>query len=371
MKFKFILMVCLFITTFEATALNSQLKAGYDLESVRNLTSIIFSDFKRHRGDTALHVFARHGLTKRLRRYLMFIDKEYCTIINAANHRRNTPLIEAVKNDQRDCATLLIEHGADTSLLDEKEYSALAHALAQNNLPLVEELVAHHAIVTSKILSQINQITNSHRRDKILEILLSNGAFPTHVGNFSPRLPPCCMAAYLNLPNLLEGLIQCGTNVDEQSQNDDSQGSTALMFACQKGFSECVVVLKNHASPLIENERRKTAFFFTCVEAKGCNYLNCVERSGTDAPKICGILADMVVKDIKEVEHEDYQLQTLRGFATMTGAVKAVALMDAHGFSHCADRVRKELPRLEKAIDDHYNRIKLSLSQACSKSVGE
>jgi len=87
-------------------------------------------------GRTALHVAAGNNDADAICRLL-----EWGADVNLCDFKKRSPLHIAARSGHMQVAMLLLEVGADLNAKDEKEYTAVAHAEAQNRFALMDRLV--------------------------------------------------------------------------------------------------------------------------------------------------------------------------------------------------------------------------------------
>ncbi|NWV29306.1 ANKR7 protein, partial [Origma solitaria] len=98
--------------------------------------------------------------------------------LNPGDKFNKTPLMKAVEHQHRDCAALLLEHGASHDYRDASGNTALHLAVMVSSKSLVELLLEHGADIDAKNKSGLTPltvaITESH--DEMVKLLLQKGA---------------------------------------------------------------------------------------------------------------------------------------------------------------------------------------------------
>ncbi|NXI23631.1 ANKR7 protein, partial [Sterrhoptilus dennistouni] len=94
---------------------------------------------------TPLHLACVNGCAD----VVQFLVKKKCKL-NPCDKMNKTPLMKAVEQEHRDCAAILLEHGANHNLRGASGNTALHFALMVCNKSLVELLLEHGAAIDAK-----------------------------------------------------------------------------------------------------------------------------------------------------------------------------------------------------------------------------
>ncbi|KAL6439459.1 hypothetical protein ACFW04_003941 [Cataglyphis niger] len=171
-----------------------------------------------------------------------------------------TPLHQAVKNNHADVVRILVKHGADVNVKDERLITPLLLAGSAVNRDDLKEMTKFVEIVKILVAAKvfINIIhpdtgtTTLHHAAMLgsaeaTEILLSNGAWPMYKCKSSGSTPLHIVASTGStetLMVLLEAMLP--HNIDTRDQIN----RTALHRAAYRGHRECVQILLDHGANL-------------------------------------------------------------------------------------------------------------------------
>ena len=197
-----------------------------------------------------------------------------CTNVNECDTQKKTPLMIAAQTGNADAVTLLLECGADASLVDISGKSALWYAIQSYDYYTLLSLMytqnqfinqPDKAGITPLIyaISNIPLDTDINRYLEVIDFLLTSGAH-AHQADIH-GLTPLLHAIRLSFSDikyqpltvaLLSLLISCGADIDAQ----DIHGYTCLMRAVEYNLKEVVeLLLRLHADCAIINRGQTAA----------------------------------------------------------------------------------------------------------------
>ena len=200
-----------------------------------------------------LHVAARYNLISLVQAIL----ERGGDVNNRATDTDSTALAEACRHGHIEAARLLLEHGADTELCDEKRCTPLWEAVHHGHSDTVELLVGAGANVDAAgEHAQTPLHEASHRNDvRSVKLLLAAGADPNCRSSRDTRCAsPLSLAAEEGHLAVLRALLQCErTSVDLR----DLHGWTALARAARHGHTEIIEVLLAHGANVNSQDSRQ------------------------------------------------------------------------------------------------------------------
>ncbi|MGB5636609.1 MAG: ankyrin repeat domain-containing protein [Waterburya sp.] len=196
---------------------------------------------------------------------------------NIANNLSNTPLIWAIKEPRinQKIIHLLLEYHADINCIGHMNKTPLTWAVIHNEIDLVELFLRNGAdpnIPDKEIGTPILRATLDNHL-KIVELLLRYGTkyYLETEKTFGIRL--LFTAAYYGHEEIINFLIEQTKNAPQNElkinfdaqwygeDNDEDNGSTALIFALQNSYVEIAKSLIQAGSSLeITNDQGKSAF---------------------------------------------------------------------------------------------------------------
>ncbi|CAH2311159.1 ankyrin-3-like [Pelobates cultripes] len=167
---------------------------------------------------TPVHLAAQNNHQKVLQVFLEEEAKRY-------KNRRNFLHMAAIKDDSK-LVMMLLKNGAQVDAIDEKNQTALFHAVSSQHEATVKVLLEHGALIDSNIIDIAFKTNN----EKIFGLLLeySKGLSP------DTMISAMFKAVKLNLYGIINALIDKGTDVN--ATNDLNY--TPLLLAAELGKSE-------------------------------------------------------------------------------------------------------------------------------------
>ncbi len=192
-----------------------------------------------------------------LRKYLKNIKKQ------SQINDRYSPLIAAVKNnDLETVITLLSDPMTDVNMKDHTEWTALATAIHQGNLKIVEVLVNHKGIIldapsSSRCWTALMEAIFTQNVE-IVKLLIEKGANINAVNNLGVTV--LILAVWHGTPEIIDLLLSFNADEDKKLNinNKNTSGYTALFYAAQRNNLDLVKKLINLGA-IIENESMETS----------------------------------------------------------------------------------------------------------------
>ncbi|XP_054350412.1 ankyrin repeat domain-containing protein 7 isoform X3 [Pongo pygmaeus] len=122
---------------------------------------------------TPLHLACANGHTD----VVLFLIEQQCKI-NVQDSENKSPLIKAVQCQNEDCATILLNCGADPDLRDIRYNTALHYAVCGQSLSLVEKLLEYEADIEAKNKDGYTPLLVAviNNDPKMVKFLLEKGA---------------------------------------------------------------------------------------------------------------------------------------------------------------------------------------------------
>ena len=152
-----------------------------------------------------------------------------------------TALMVACKEGHLDTTELLIDYKADINLVAKKGMTALAYACVRGHLSIVKLLFKNGAADNvNKLIALACRNANLSLLTFLIE-LRDKMAVPEQ----NEFLPLLAASAHGGQLQVVQYLLDNGAPVN---QAQDSDGATALMFACQKGYTEVARLLLKHGA---------------------------------------------------------------------------------------------------------------------------
>ena len=158
-------------------------------------------------GNSPLHLAASNG------------HVDMCKILpmedlNSKNSKGATPLILATKEGHHEVCRMLIEKGADMSIVDTSDKSALMHAAWFGDLKMSSLLIENHADVKQEEGNR-TALHYACRADseEVVKLLLREGADPTAGGVWTPLH----VAAGYAGPGVAASLLDAGADINAVS----------------------------------------------------------------------------------------------------------------------------------------------------------
>ncbi|NXH51965.1 ANKR7 protein, partial [Rhabdornis inornatus] len=108
---------------------------------------------------------------------VQFLVEKKCKL-NPCDELNKSPLMKAVEHQHRDCAAILLEHGADPSHRGVSGNTALHFAIMVSNKSLVELLLEHGAYINAKNKLGYTPLTLAvtENCEEMVKFLLQKGA---------------------------------------------------------------------------------------------------------------------------------------------------------------------------------------------------
>lgn len=176
------------------------------------------------------------------------------------NYDNSTALMWACNEGHLPAVELLLERGANPSLISKHGFTPLACALANDHKPIVQKLltlkeVDVNAFITIDQVKPLGWCCARSDRNHFIPQLIQAGADPNGVVNVKNRLP---LMSAIDTDNLaaIPVLIERGARVNERNRKK----LTPLMFAALKNNSQAIsTLLMNNADPDLKTDNGNTA----------------------------------------------------------------------------------------------------------------
>jgi len=160
-----------------------------------------------------------------------------------SSKRKYTPLHQAIHDGHQDAAALFLRHdGALGNAIDRDGNSCLGLAILENSIPLVRLLISHGAdvdVVNDRKLSLLHLAT-SHKNCEIITLLLEQGAYPG-VWNDDGRAPlhEAVIEDQDEIVSVFASRCLLPGNLDMRTED----GRTPLILAIENGSAKSAKVL--------------------------------------------------------------------------------------------------------------------------------
>ena len=218
-------------------------------------------------GSTPLHWASRlghDGIVVALLRKAQREDdgtRPYLDFVNHRNKDGKTAFIEAVREDRRSIIQILLCHGADCSITDNADISAL-HVASNRGFKEVVDVILKHATIEldQKSLTKLLNLRNNQGKTALID------------------------AAETDRPRIFKALLDHGADYAIVSKS----GTTALHFASHRGHFDIVAKLMEHASRDPNTERFREFLDYRNNEGKTA----LMDATETDRPRIMQMLLD-------------------------------------------------------------------------------
>ena len=201
---------------------------------------------------TALYYAASCGLSE-LMEYLISTRGED---VNAKCGVRGTPLHVASRNGHLNAVSLLLDHGADLNMTDDRERTALCAAYVGRHLEVMRLLLGRGATADVHYDSYglLTHDASYGGRVDAIRLLLQHNA---NVNATSPRTKtPLHWAAEYGQANVAEVLIEHGADINALSDRGTPLGSASL-YGC---LEVARILLEHGADVHIRNPSGRTPF---------------------------------------------------------------------------------------------------------------
>ena len=177
-------------------------------------------DIKDANGWTALLICARNGWAQHLDIIKVLLDAG-ANVNQADTEYHFTPLMLSSYNGNTEIARELIRRGADVSLLDKNDNSAIEKAAESGHLEIVKLLIASAAVIGHRVFAKV--IQNGHIA--ILKYLLTI-TLPPQDAVFD--------AVYHNQPKAIRVLAKAGADMNHENP---------VHWAIDENYNECLRTL--------------------------------------------------------------------------------------------------------------------------------
>ncbi|EGE85142.2 CDK inhibitor PHO81, variant [Blastomyces dermatitidis ATCC 18188] len=187
-------------------------------------------------GRIPLHYACMHGRVEMVKPLL---DAGICTI-DAMDHDNFTPLIHSIIRDQLPCVEQLLAHNARINPASESDHIPLNLACQHASLPIINLLLERNAelLPDAEGLYPQHLVARSCRAPEVLLVLKSHGADLDQKDKLY-QWTPIFHAASEGCVGCLRTLLECGVNPDVL----DEKGLSAMYYAAWEGHLECMILL--------------------------------------------------------------------------------------------------------------------------------
>ncbi|XP_045441810.1 ankyrin repeat domain-containing protein 26 isoform X3 [Pipistrellus kuhlii] len=99
-------------------------------------------------------------------------------LLNLCDNENRTALIKAVQCQEEECATILLDHGADPNIMDILGNTALHYAVLGQNIAIVEKLLSFKANIEARNKDDLTPLSlaQSENKEHMVEFLVNRGA---------------------------------------------------------------------------------------------------------------------------------------------------------------------------------------------------
>jgi len=243
-------------------------------------------------------------------------------------HIGNKALILAAANGDKNIVELMLEHGVRINATDEKDLTALSHAIIQGKTEIVKLLFDQGATVnkadpygrTAVILAIL------HEQTEVIKILAETDCI-------------CRLAKSKDNLKELEILLQHGANINAT----DKSGVTPLHYAIRRGQTEVVKFLIDHGADVnIEDKWGSTPLF------------------SSNSVKITKLLLDSGRVNIEHISKNGFPIlqsaisnKELTKIRLIIQHGANINAQDKWGFTPLHHAIRSEQPKVIKLLIDH------------------
>ena len=194
-------------------------------------------------------------------------------------HRASGALYLATTNQQIDVVKLLLKHGADPNLGQNKPLNA---ACSKGDLELVEILMEHGAKLQIPSGNDKNtELVEASKGDnlQLVEYLISKGADVNYANGKNSAITAACEYSSVEMVELL---LNCGADVNLVT----STGDTGLIVACERDEAVLVRVLVGRGADMIMYNRGGSSPFLTAYENENLEMVDLFLERGIDLNRI-------------------------------------------------------------------------------------
>ncbi|XP_069912023.1 ankyrin repeat domain-containing protein 26 isoform X10 [Oryctolagus cuniculus] len=192
------------------------------IEIIRNQKQIVSIDRITR---TALHWACAKGHQD----MVAFLISRRC-LLDPQDKRAATPLIKAVQCPAENCATLLLDHGADPNIEDEIGNTALHYAAYGGNTRMAEKLLSSNADIEKKNETGLTPllVAIQQNQESMVKFLILQNADVFAIDNL--HRTSLMFAGWYNTEDIVHMLLELGVDV----LSEDIAGHSARDYALQK-----------------------------------------------------------------------------------------------------------------------------------------
>ncbi|XP_069912095.1 ankyrin repeat domain-containing protein 26 isoform X36 [Oryctolagus cuniculus] len=178
-----------------------------------------------HKSRTALHWACAKGHQD----VVAFLISQRC-LLDPQDKRAATPLIKAVQCPAENCATLLLDHGADPNIEDEIGNTALHYVAYGENIRMAEKLLSSNADIEKKNKTGLTPllVAIQQNQETMVKFLILQNADVFAVDNLNRT--SLMFAGRYSTENIVHMLLELGVDV----LSEDIAGHSARDYALQK-----------------------------------------------------------------------------------------------------------------------------------------
>nr|XP_051676882.1 putative ankyrin repeat domain-containing protein 20A3 isoform X37 [Oryctolagus cuniculus] len=178
-----------------------------------------------HKSRTALHWACAKGHQD----MVAFLISQRC-LLDPQDKRAATPLIKAVQCPAENCATLLLDHGADPNIEDEIGNTALHYVAYGENIRIAEKLLSSNADIEKKNKTGLTPllVAIQQNQETMVKFLILQNADVFAVDNLNRT--SLMFAGRYSTENIVHMLLELGVDV----LSEDIAGHSARDYALQK-----------------------------------------------------------------------------------------------------------------------------------------
>ncbi|XP_069912030.1 ankyrin repeat domain-containing protein 26 isoform X16 [Oryctolagus cuniculus] len=158
-----------------------------------------------------------------------FLISRRC-LLDPQDKRAATPLIKAVQCPAENCATLLLDHGADPNIEDEIGNTALHYAAYGGNTRMAEKLLSSNADIEKKNETGLTPllVAIQQNQESMVKFLILQNADVFAIDNL--HRTSLMFAGWYNTEDIVHMLLELGVDV----LSEDIAGHSARDYALQK-----------------------------------------------------------------------------------------------------------------------------------------